>query len=179
MKPNGPPPANPIGEFSPGEAYSEAAKSQLLEQLRDAPAELQRATSGLTDAQLDTKYKNWTVRQITHHLADSHLHSLIRFKWALTEDNPLIKAYEEADWVKLEDCRRGEIEPALSLLYGLHAKWVQLAESMAEDQFRRTFRHPQSGETVDLWTALNYYAWHGRHHTGQIDWLGEQYSWNQ
>ncbi len=170
------PPQNPAGEFQ-SSVYSEATRDRLIGVLREAPDRLAEVTNGLEDAKLDTKYRNWTIRQITHHLADSHLHSLMRFRWAMTEDNPLIKAYEEADWVKLEDCRGGAIDPPLQMLRGIHAKWTQMLETMTEENFRRTFRHPQSGETVDLWEALNYYAWHCRHHTGQIRWVIEQKGW--
>ena len=135
------------------------------------------AIGGLSQSQLDTHYKNWTIRQITHHLADSHLHSIIRFKWALTEEHPTIKAYEEGDWVQLADSQHGDIEPALHLLEGLHAKWVQLLESMNEARFPRTFFHPQTETSVNLWMALNSYAWHGRHHTAQIRWLRDRHGW--
>lgn len=171
------PPDNPAGEFQPVATYNEDDRRSLIEAVRRAPGNLREAVAGLTDEQLDTKYRNWTIRQITHHLADSHLHSIIRFKWALTEDHPTIKAYEEGDWVQLADCRDGDVEPALALLDGLHAKWVQLLESMTPEQYARTFHHPQSGESVSLWLALNNYAWHGRHHTGQILWLRDQHGW--
>ncbi len=171
------PPTNPVGPFEPEATFSELAKQGFIDTIRQAPSELRTAVAGLTDLQLDTRYKNWTVRQITHHLADSHLHSIIRFKWALTEDRPTIKAYEESDWVQLADCKQGDVEPALALLDGLHMKWVQLMESMTQEQFDRRFVHPQTGESVSLWTALNYYAWHGRHHTGQILWLRDQHGW--
>lgn len=171
------PPTNPVGKLGPTGSYDESRRTELTATLRDAPAHLRQAVAGLTAQQLDTRYKNWTVRQITHHIADSHIHSYVRFKWTLTENNPLIKAYEERDWVLLDDCQQGDVEPPLALLDGLHAKWVQLLESMTAEQFSRTFFHPQSAETVDLWTALNYYPWHSRHHTGQILWLREQHGW--
>lgn len=171
------PPDNPAGPFVSNDAYDEAVKAELIEKTRQAPSRLRKAVEGLTSAQLDTLYKNWTVRQITHHIADSHVHSYIRFKWALTEDKPTIKAYEEGDWVMLDDSKQGEIEPSLALLDGLHAKWVQVLESMTPAQFARSFVHPQTGETVDLWTALNYYPWHSRHHTGQILWLRDRHGW--
>lgn len=169
------PPSHPAGPLPAVRAFAEAAKVELIAILRHAPANLRSAVAGLTDAQLDSLYKNWSIRQIAHHLADSHVHSYIRFKWALTEDNPTIKAYEEADWVRLDDCRLGDVAPALALLEGLHAKWVQVLLSMTADQFSRTFLHPQTGETVSLWTALNYYAWHSRHHTAQILWLRDRH----
>jgi uncharacterized damage-inducible protein DinB len=129
---------------------------------------LRKAVNGLSDHQLETKYRNWTIRQIVHHIADSHVNSYIRFKWALTEPTPTIKAYQEADWVELADSRRGDIAPSVQLLEGLHVKWVQLLKLMTDEQFQRSFVHPQTGETVSLWSALNYYPWHCRHHTAQI-----------
>ncbi|TWU49271.1 YfiT family bacillithiol transferase [Rubripirellula reticaptiva] len=170
-------PDNPSGPFDPVETFDEVKKTELIEIVKQAPARLREAVVALTDSQLETLYRNWTIRQIAHHIADSHLHSIIRFKWALTEDNPIIKAYEEGDWVRLSDAKSGNVEPSLLLLDGLHAKWVQVLESMTEEQFGRTFRHPQSGKTVDLWFALNNYAWHGRHHTAQILWLRDQNGW--
>ena len=170
-------PNNPAGPFELVPTYDSALQQKFTDGIRQAPAALRNVIAGLSNAQLDTKYRNWTIRQITHHVADSHLHSLIRFKWALTEDHPTIKAYEEADWVETSDCRSGDVEPALLMLDGLHAKWVQVLESMTELQYARTFLHPQSGESVDLWTALNYYPWHSRHHTAQIQWLRDQHNW--
>ena len=145
--------------------------------MQQAPARVREAVAGLSASQLDTKYKNWTVRQIVYHLADSHVHSYIRFKWALTEPNPIIKAYEEADWVQIADAQQGHIEPSLQLLDGLHAKFAQMLQAMTAEQYERTFVHPQTKEIVRLWTALNYYPWHTLHHTGQVLWLREQYSW--
>lgn len=171
------PPANPAGEFPAVESYDEAVKRDCIAALRHAPAQLREAVRGLTDSELDTKYKNWTIRQIVHHLADSHVHSYIRFKWTLTEDTPTIKAYEEGDWVQLDDSAHGDIAPALALVEGMHTKWVQVLETMSEAQFARTFVHPQTGNTVSLWEAVNYYPWHCRHHTGQILWLREQHGW--
>lgn len=173
------PPDNPAGPFQPVEDFDSSVKAALIVTVRKAPARLREAVSGLTEKQLDTLYKNWTIRQITHHIADSHLHSIIRFKWALTEAHPTIKAYEEGDWVQLADSRTGAIDPSLALLDGLHTKWIQVLESMTEQQFARTFHHPQTGASVSLWLALNNYAWHGEHHTAQILWLREQHGWNQ
>ena len=170
-------PDNPAGPFEPVEAYDSGIRQQLIEKVRLAPARLRQAVGELSDRQLDTLYKNWTIRQIAHHIADSHLHSIIRFKWALTEDHPTIKPYDEADWVQLADTRHGDLEPSLLLLEGIHAKWVQLLNSMTETQFARTFYHPQSGLSVSLWLALNSYAWHGEHHTAQVLWLRQRYGW--
>ena len=141
------------------------------------PGALRRAVAGLSDAQLDTRYRNWTIRQIVHHLADSHVNSYIRFKWALTEDLPTIKAYDEGRWAALEDSRTGDIQAPLALLEGLHARWVQLLRSMTDEQFGRSFLHPETRKTVSLNAALCYYAWHCRHHTAQITWLRQQHGW--
>lgn len=171
------PPANPAGPFEPQPHYSDETRRALIEEIAEAPARLRQAVEGLTDIQLDTRYKNWTVRQIVHHIADSHVHSYVRFKWTLAEERPTIKAYEEADWVMLEDARHGDVGPSLALVDGLHTKWVQLLLSMTEQDYAREFHHPQTGENVSLWTALNYYPWHARHHTGQIFWLREKHEW--
>jgi len=145
--------------------------------LEGAPAALQRAVDGLSEDQLDTRYRNWTIRQIVHHLADSHVNSYVRFKWALTEDRPTIKAYDEGRWAALEDSRTGDIRPARALLEGLHARWVQLLRKLSAEQLGRSFLHPETGKTIRLSEALCYYAWHCRHHTGQICWLREQHKW--
>jgi hypothetical protein len=171
------PPDNPAGPLPPAPSYSDAYKNELVAAIRLAPSQLRAAISGLNDAQLDHRYKNWTIRQITHHVADSHAHVYIRFKWTLTEDTPTIKAYEEADWVELADSKLGDLAPALDLLGALHAKWAQLLDLMGDADFARPFVHPQSGKTVSLWTSLNYYPWHARHHTAQILWLREQNGW--
>ncbi len=164
-------PDNPAGPFAPIATFQPSVRDSLIDGIAIAPTNLRDAVSGLSEADIETRYKNWTIRQIVHHLADSHVHSYIRFKWTLTENNPTIKAYEEADWVSLGDCKLGAIEPALALLDGLHQKWVQSLQAMSDEQFQRTFFHPQSGESVSLWSALHYYPWHARHHTAQILWL--------
>jgi hypothetical protein len=112
-----------------------------------------------------------------HHLADSHVNSYVRFKWALTEEQPTIKAYDEGRWAALEDSRTGDVRAPLALLDGLHARWVQLLRSMADDQFARSFLHPETGKSVSLSAALCYYAWHCRHHTAQITWVRERRGW--
>lgn len=140
--------------------------TRLTSEIAAAPAKLRAAIDGMSDAERNTRYRNWSARQIVNHLADSHMHSLIRFRWALTESTPTIKAYDEAAWVALADCTHGSLEPPLALFEGVHAKWVQLLESMTEEAFRREFYHPELKETVALWSALHYYAWHARHHTG-------------
>jgi uncharacterized damage-inducible protein DinB len=170
-------PQYPAGPLGPEDQYSPQRRGELIAVIEAAPAALRRAVAGLSDGQLDTRYRNWTIRQIVHHLADSHVNSYVRCKWALTEDRPTIKAYHEDRWVALEDSRGGDVAPALALFDGLHARWVQLLRSLSEEQFARSFVHPESGQTISLNAALNYYAWHCRHHTGQITWLREQNGW--
>ena len=170
------PPLFPFGEYSsPGE-YDEQQRSVYLQTLVDAPAKLRKSVAGLDDQQLDTKYKNWTVRQIVHHLADSHMNALIRIKWALTEDSPLIKCYNETAWSEVVDARTLPIEPSLTLLDGLHVRLAKLLELLDEDQLKKTYFHPEIACDVLLHEVLPQYVWHGEHHTAQIDWMREKHS---
>jgi len=170
-------PQNPAGAFVAEEDYGPSRRAEFIAGIDKAPTALRAAVAGLSEEQLDVRYRNWTIRQIVHHLADSHVNSYIRFKWTLTEDQPTIKAYDEGRWAALEDSRRGPIQPALALLEGLHARWVELLRSLTEQQFARAFTHPETGKSVSLNAALCYYAWHCRHHTAQITWLREQHGW--
>jgi DinB superfamily len=173
------PPQYPVGPDAPDENPTPERRSELIAEIGRAPALLRRAVAGLTDAQLDTRYKNWTVRQIVHHLADSHVNAYVRFKLALTEETPTIKPYDEGRWVELADERSGDVAVPLALLDALHAAWVGMLRSMSDDQFARTFFHPESNATVALPGALGSYAWHGRHHTGQIQWLRQRHGWGR
>jgi uncharacterized damage-inducible protein DinB len=170
-------PLYPAGAFVPEVDSAPVRRDEFIAVIANAPGTLRHAVAGLADDALDTRYKNWTIRQIVNHLADSHVNSYVRFKWALTEDRPTIKAYDEGSWAALADSRAGEIEIALRLVDGLHARWVHLLRSMTEDQFRRAFHQPETGQTVTLSAALCYYAWHCRHHTAQITWLRRQRGW--
>jgi uncharacterized damage-inducible protein DinB len=170
-------PQNPAGAFVPEPDYAPSRRAEFIADLSRAPALLRQAVAGLSEKQLDTRYRNWTIRQIVHHVPDSHLNSYVRFKWALTEVKPVIKAYDEGRWAALEDAEHGDIQPPLALLEGLHVRWVQLLRSLTDQQFVRTFVHPQTGNTMSLHAALRYYAWHGTHHTAQITWLRQQHGW--
>ncbi|MFO0969352.1 MAG: putative metal-dependent hydrolase [Gemmataceae bacterium] len=171
-------PQYPAGPFEPHPTALDARRrAALIADLETAPAGFRAAVSGLADDQLDTPYRNWTIRQIVHHVADSHVNSYIRFKWALTEKQPTVKAYDEGRWAALEDSRTGDVSEPLSLLEGLHARWVQLLRSLSEEQFARSFIHPETDAVVSLDAALSYYAWHGRHHMAQVQWLREQNGW--
>jgi uncharacterized damage-inducible protein DinB len=165
------PPQFPAGPFVPPDTHGDAERDAWIGEIERAAAHVRDVVSGLTTRQLDTTYRNWTIRQIVHHLADSHLNSYVRFKLALTEDRPTIKPYDESRWSQLADARRADIAPSLHLLDGLHARWGHLLRSLTPDEFERSFYHPESRETLPLWRALAYYVWHARHHTGQITWV--------
>jgi uncharacterized damage-inducible protein DinB len=164
-------PVNPAGVYAPEDNCGPERCAALIEVIAAAPEALRQAVAGLSEEALDTLYRNWTIRQIVHHLADSHVNSYVRFKWTLTEESPTIKAYDEGRWVALDDSRTGNISTALALMDGLHVRWVQLLRSMTEEQFARVFIHPETGQAITLSRALGYYAWHCRHHMGQILWL--------
>jgi len=148
-------------------------RKELIAIIKRAPQALREAVRGLSEAQLDTKYKNWTIRQIVHHLADSHANGYINFKLAITEDQPVTKAYDRNKWVDLKESKTGPVEGPLALLEGLHKQWVQLMRSMTEEEFARAYINPRNNQATKLSTALGTYAWHGRHHTGQILWMRE------
>lgn len=166
----------PIGKFKRGDVTPEQRESWIAE-IAEAPAKLRAAVAGLSDEQLDTPYRpgGWTVRQVVHHVADSHMNSFVRFKLALTEDRPIIKPYEEALWAELAD-GVADVELSLTLLDSLHARWVALLRSLREDQWPRVFVHPESGETR-LDVNLGIYAWHGRHHTAHVTGLRSRMGW--
>ena len=167
----------PIGKFSPPAAGTPGVRVGQIETLRLLPGRLRDAVKGLNDAQLDTRYRDggWTVRQVVHHFADSHANSYIRFKLALTEDSPTIKAYDEAAWARLPDSRLA-VEPSLEFLAGVHARLVALLEAMSEADFERGFVHPERGR-MTLATNLAIYDWHSRHHVAHITSLRSRMGW--
>jgi len=160
------------------ESVSAQERASFIEQIAEAPARLRAAVAGLNDAQLDTPYRpgGWSVRQLAHHVPDSHMNSYVRFRLALTEDTPVIKPYEEARWAELHDARTMPIEPSLALLESLHARWVPLLGSLSESDWARGFRHPELG-VVRLEQNAALYAWHGRHHVAHITRLRERMKW--
>jgi len=164
----------PIGRFSPAAAGS---RDDQIETLRRLPERLRAAVQGLDDSQLDTPYREggWTVRQLVHHVADSHANSYVRVKMALTETNPTIFAYDEAAWALLPDSQM-PIEVSLLLIDAIHARLVSLLESMSAADYQKTFRHPERGE-VTLANNLALYDWHSRHHTAHITRLRERMGW--
>lgn len=168
----------PIGRFIPPATPIPAVRAAEVETLRLLPERLRAAINGLNDAQLDTPYREggWTVRQLVHHIADSHMNSYVRFKLALTEDWPTIKPYDEAAWAELTDSRTQPIEPSLVLIQALHERWVALLEAMSEEDFHRGFNHPERGRQ-NLATTLGLYQWHSRHHTAHITGLRQRQGW--
>lgn len=150
----------------------------FVDQIAETPPRVRAAVAGLNDAQLDTPYRpdGWTVRQVVHHVPDSHMNSYVRFRLALTEDAPVVKPYEEARWAELHDARTMPIEPSLELLDSLHARWVPLLRSLTEGDWKRIFRHPDLGP-VRLEQNAALYAWHGRHHVAHITRLRERMGW--
>jgi uncharacterized damage-inducible protein DinB len=168
----------PVGRFRRPESLDEAQRRRAIDAIAATPAQLRAAVKGLTDAQLDTPYRpdGWTVRQVVHHVPDSHMNAYVRFKLALTEDEPIIKPYEEARWAELADSRETPIETSLLLLERLHERWVILLRSMSANDFARRLLHPETGiQRLDQVLAL--YEWHGAHHVGQITSLRERMGW--
>jgi hypothetical protein len=168
----------PIGPFQRPASVDPAARKEFLARIAAAPARFRAAVAGLDAAQLDTPYRpgGWTVRQVIHHVPDSHANAYVRFRLALTEDEPAIKPYNEAAWAELPDARTGPLEPSLALLESLHTRWVALAESLPEAAFSRAFVHPELGR-VELGANLAVYAWHCRHHEAHITSLRERMGW--
>jgi len=173
-----PDPRYPIGKFQTLNQLDDEKRKGLIQDIADTPSALKTAVQGLTDKQLDTPYREggWTVRQVVHHLPDSHMNSYVRFRLALTEAEPTIKPYEEHLWAELFDARTAPISVSLHLLESLHERWVMLLRSMKPADFSRTFRHPESGIRNLDW-LLQLYAWHGRHHVAHITSLRERMKW--
>jgi hypothetical protein len=168
----------PIGKFHFDGALTAEQKQKSLDDIANAPAHMRAAVQGLSEAQLDTPYRpgGWTVRQVVHHVPDSHMNAYIRFKLALTEDEPTIKPYEQQLWADLGDTKATPIEVSLTLLDSLHDRWVQLLRSFAATDWKRTFRHPELG-VVSLEKNLALYAWHGKHHVAHITELRKRNGW--
>jgi hypothetical protein len=168
----------PIGKFQWEGVITDAQREQLIDQIEQAPAQLRQAVAGLTEGQLDTPYRpeGWTVKQVVHHVPDAHMNAYVRFRLALTEDEPTIKPYAQERWAALKDARTAPPELSLSLLESLHRRWVLLLRSLRAADFARTFRHPEIG-LVTLDKYLGMAAWHSRHHIAHITSLRDRMGW--
>ena len=168
----------PIGKFQYSGPYNSEQNRLFLDEIAATPADMRAAVEGLTEEQLNTSYRpgGWSVRQVVHHVPDSHLNSYVRFKLALTEENPTIKPYAEDRWADLSDSKATPIEVSLTLLDSLHDRWVRLLHSLTPEQWKRTFRHPDMGE-MTLEKTLALYAWHRKHHVAHITELRKRMSW--
>ncbi len=168
----------PVGPFEFNAPLTGRQRQECIDQIAATPERMRAAVAGLTDVQLDTPYRpgGWTVRQVVHHVPDSHLNSYCRFKLALTETNPTIRAYDENLWANLDDARNAPIDLSLDLLESLHRRWVLFLRSFQDEDFKRTFHHPELG-SVSVEKNVALYAWHGRHHVAHITSLRERNGW--
>jgi len=171
-------PRYPIGRFTPEPKPTPETRNRHIEQISTMPSRMRQAVAGLDQNQLATPYRDggWTVRQVVHHVPDSHLNAYIRFKWAITEDAPTIKPYDETAWAELKDSELTPVEVSLALLESLHTRWTVLLRSLKAEDFERKFIHPDSG-THDVDWLLQLYSWHGDHHLAHITSLRKRMKW--
>ncbi len=172
-------PSYPIGKYEP-QPFSIEQKVEWLSDLKFLPLQLEAAIQNLDEAQLQTPYRDggWTVHQLVHHIADSHMNAYIRFKLALTEENPTIKTYEEQLWADMHDVQKLPVNVSVTLLHALHLRWHEALKDVQDDDWNnRTLFHPGMNKTLRLWFMLGLYAWHGRHHVAHINRLREQKGW--
>jgi uncharacterized damage-inducible protein DinB len=168
----------PVGRFRFDPAATGETRRQAIDAIAAAPVALRAAVAGLSDAQLDTPYRpgGWTVRQLVHHVADSHVNAYVRFRLTVTEADPLLRTYEEKAWAELEDARSAPVEMSLALLDALHARWVRMLRSLPPQAMERTARHPDHG-VMSMDYLLQQYAWHGRHHVAHVTSLRARENW--
>jgi uncharacterized damage-inducible protein DinB len=171
-------PRYPIGKYTQLTGITPERRAAAIQEIASTPQKLRAAVAGLNDTQLETAYREggWTVRQLVHHVADSHMNSYVRWRLALTETEPTIKPYEESAWANLEDAAHAPIDVSLRLIDALHERWVRLLHSLEPVEFARTFRHPEHGVRTLDW-MLFLYEWHGQHHTAHITELRKAKGW--
>ena len=169
----------PVGRFDFDAPISESDHPLLIATIAETPGALRSAVAGMSRDQLETRYRpgGWTVKQVVHHVPDSHMNAFVRFKLALTEDTPIIKPYDEAAWATLPDAKHTPIETSLTLLTSLHERWVGLLRAMSSSDFSRKLNHPDWDAPLSLDTMLALYAWHGPHHTAHITNLRQRMGW--
>ena len=168
----------PIGHYTfPGD-FSDAEVTALIDRFSETPTLLRKAVEGLDDAALDTRYREggWTLRQVVHHIADSHMNGYIRFRWTLSEGHPTIKPYEQDGWAALSDAMNAPIESSLMLYEGMVGRWVALMRNMTHEQWRQTYHHPQDDRDYSLLYALGLYEWHSHHHIAHITSARERFN---
>ena len=168
----------PIGEYTPA-AFSEALREQWLSDIKFLPQAIEHAVSNLDEFQLQTPYRDggWTVHQVVHHVADSHLNAYCRFKLGITEESPTIRPYDEKLWSVTSDVQNLPINISITLLYALHQRWHEFLNHFSHADWQRTVFHPEHKKQFTLWELLGSYAWHGRHHTAHITGLRERMGW--
>lgn len=168
----------PIGQFEP-QPFSSAQKKKWLQDIQFLPALLEQEIENLDEAQFNTPYREggWTVKQVIHHLADSHMNAYVRFKLGLTEENPTIKPYDEVQWALLDDIEKVPVNISITLLYTLHTRWHATIRDLTDAQWQRTIYHPAQQKQIKLWDMLGMYAWHGLHHVAHITSLKERNNW--
>lgn len=168
----------PIGKFSVPLEWNKDIVVNWIREIEDCPSKLKEAVNGLNKDQLATPYRpdGWTVQQVVHHLADSHLNSYIRFKWVLTENEPTIKTYDEVKWAELNDAQSDQIDVSINLLEALHRRWVIVLKGLSSKDLKLKFNHPENGLT-QLSTNVALYAWHGKHHIAHINSLRKRKNW--
>ncbi|MBS1666258.1 MAG: putative metal-dependent hydrolase [Bacteroidetes bacterium] len=171
-------PRYPIGKYEP-RPFSEEQKQIWLNDIKYLPELLEHSILNLDADQLDTPYREggWTVKQLVHHVADSHMNAYIRFKLVLTEDNPTIKTYDEKKWAELDDVKKLPTNVSLTLLHALHRRWYEAFKNISEVDWQRTAYHPLQEKNISLWFFLGMYAWHGKHHAAHITELREKNKW--
>ncbi len=164
-------PRYPIGRYQRPADLSWEAMQPMIDEIEDLPTTMAFAVDQLTEDELDEPYRpgGWSKRQVIHHVADSHMNSYIRFRWALTEDKPTIKAYDEKKWAELPDAKTESVEISLALIDALHQRWVTLLRALGPEDLKREFVHPEDGKTYSIAELIPLYAWHGKHHLGHLE----------
>jgi uncharacterized damage-inducible protein DinB len=169
----------PVGKYEP-QPFSQQLKQQWLNDIKFLPLSLENALLNLDESQINTPYREggWTVKQVVHHVADSHMNAYCRFKLGLTEDNPTIRPYEQDAWASLKDSENVPVNVSITLLHALHLRWYEILVNMSDEDLNRTIFHPEHKKQFTLWHLLGMYAWHSRHHTAHITSLRERMHWD-
>lgn len=168
----------PIGKYEP-QPFSEKQKKEWLDDIKFLPLALENAILNLDASQFDTPYRDggWTVKQVVHHVADSHINAYCRFKLGLTEDNPTIRPYDQELWAQMPDSQNVPVNVSITLLHAVHTRWMEILRNITDADFDRTIFHPEHKKQMTLWYLLGMYAWHGRHHTAHVTALREKMKW--